>query len=158
MTNRICHEFFGLQAPDFLTVSATLYLPLGKAFETTEIELRSIQHQIRDVIYNPDRHLNGRPDVQSLIQEKEALLAEAHSMRLSGELKGHLNRGQHRRINEIRAALAQYVKPVQTEYEHKRVTVRAQLNANSLIRNREFAFVLYPEELVRDFLVPLSRV
>ena len=158
MTNRICREFFGIQAPDFLTVSATLYLPLGTAFETTEVELRSIHHQIRDVIYNPDRHLNGRPDVQSLTREKADILATAHSMRLSGELKGHLNRGQHRRISEIRAALSQYVKPIQTEYEHKRATVRAQLTANSLIRNREFAFVLYPEELVRDFLVPLSRV
>lgn len=157
MTNRICHELFGIEAPDYLTVSATLYLPLGAAFSTTDADLRAVDHRIRDLVYNPDRHLDHQPEIQSLVQEKKKILSDAQSLRRSGELKGHLTRNQHRRLNEIRATLVQHVRPIQADYESRRTTLRAQLTANSLIRNREFAFVLYPEDLVYDFLVPLSH-
>lgn len=157
MTNRICREFFGIEAPDYLTVSATLYLPLGQAFETTDSELRHINHQIRDVVYNPDRHLDHQPGVQTLTQEKAQIISDAQRMRRSGELRGHMSRRQHRRLSEIRTDLSRHVKPIQSEYEQQRTTVQSQLMANSLIRNREFAFVLYPQDSVRNFLVPLSQ-
>ena len=156
MTDRLCERLFGLEAPKFLTVSATLHLPLGQQFSTTESQLREINHQLRDLSYNPDRHLQDLPAASALIEEKKELLATAKTLRESNQLRGRLKPEQHRRLASIRTELHSFTESLRTEYESTRATVRAQLSANSLIGNREYAFVLYPEEQVRQFLAPLS--
>jgi hypothetical protein len=156
MTDRLCERLFGLKAPDFLTVSATLHLPLGGPFGTTESELRDINHKIRDLTYNPDRHLGDFSEATTLIKEKAELLTAANTLRESKQLRGRLNPAQHRRLAEIRAKLQSYTGTVRARYETARAKIQSQLAANSLIRNREYAFVLYPEDLVRQFLTPLA--
>lgn len=157
MTDRLCERLFGLDAPKFLTVSATLYLPLGGPFSTTDSELRDIDHRIRDLVYNPDRHLNDLPAAADLVAEKQELLASAKSMRAANQIRGRLRPDQHRRLEAIRAELQSHVVTVRAEYEATRAAIRSRLSTNSSIRNREFAFVLYPEEQVKEFLLPLAE-
>ena len=156
MTDRICERFLGLKAPAFLTVSATLYLPLGNPFDTTETQLREINHRLRDLTYNPDRHLNDLKDAASLIAEKNQLLAAARELREANQLRGRLTPDQHRRLTEIRAALQQQSQSIRNEYESLRSQIRSQLATNTHVRNREYAFAFYPEEPLRQFLTPLS--
>jgi hypothetical protein len=157
MTDQLCTQLFGLEAPQFLTVSATLYLPLGGPFAATEATLRDLNHKIRDLTYNPDRHLNQVPAAAALIAGKNELLAAARALRDSNQLRGQLKPDQHRQLTSIRAALQVHTGALRAEYEAARATIRAQLAANALVRNREYAFVLYPEEQVREFLTPLSQ-
>ena len=156
MTDRLCERLFGMVAPSFLTVSATLYLPLGGAFAATEAQLCEINHRLRDLTYNPDRHLKDLPGVAALVAEKNELLASARALRELNQLRGRLTHEQHRRVTEIRAALQLRTEAVRTEYESSRATLRSQLSSNALVRNREYAFGLYPEEQLRQFLTPLS--
>ncbi len=157
MTDQLCERLFGLKAPDFLTVSATLYLPLGGPFSATESRLRELNHQIRDLTYNPDRHLRTFVDAQALIDEKFDLLNTADKMRQSNQLQGKLTREQHRRLAQIRSELQALTGSIRADYESERTAIQAQLSANSLIRNREYSFVLHPEEQARQFLLPLSE-
>ena len=156
MTDRICERFFGIRAPSFLTVSATLYLPLGDPFSATESQLRDINHKIRDLTYNPDRHLKNVPETAALIAEKNNILASAKALRQSNELRGRLTSNQHRRLTEIRLTLQKQTDAVRRDYESTRSEVAAQLSANALVTNREYAFALYPEKQLRPFLTPLS--
>ena len=156
MTNRICEQLFGFRAPSFLTVSATLYLPLGGPFDATENQLRDINHRLRDLSYNPDRHLDRRPEAVSLVREKQEILAAAGDMRRSGQLTGHLTSSQHRRLAEIQSELKTYTKSIRKDYEELQAKLRSQLAANALVRNREYPFVLYPELQLQQFLAPLS--
>ena len=156
MTDWICERLFGLKAPSFLTVSGTLYLPLGDPFEVTERELREINHKLRDLTYNPDRHLEHVPETAALITEKTSLLASATALRQSNKIQGRLTRDQHRRLTEIRTALQKQADLVRSEYESTRTKVRARLSANALVHDREYAFALYPEHQLRQFLTPLS--
>ncbi len=156
MTDVICERLFGIKAPSFLTVSATLYLPLGDPFSATERELRDINHKLRDLTYNPDRHLESVPETATLIAEKNALLASAAELRQSHALRGRLTPDQHHRLTEIRVALQKQTDAVRTDYETTRADIRAQLSANALVTNREYAFALYPESQLRQFLLPLS--
>ncbi|MEI8020034.1 MAG: hypothetical protein WCH39_17655, partial [Schlesneria sp.] len=94
MTDRICERLFGMKAPSFLTVSATLYLPLGDSFDVTERELREINHKLRDLKYNPDRHLQQAPETSALIDEKNSLLTSAKASRQSNEIRGRLTPDQ----------------------------------------------------------------
>ncbi len=156
MTDWICERLFGLKSPSFLTVSGTLYLPLGDPFEVTERELREINHKLRDLTYNPDRHLEHVPETAALITEKTSLLASATALRQSNKIQGRLTRDQHHRLTEIRTALQKQADLVRSEYESTRTKVRARLSANALVRDREYAFALYPEHQLRQFLTPLS--
>ena len=156
MTDQICERLFGMKAPSFLTVSATLYLPLGDPFNVTERELREINHKLRDLTYNPDRHLTQVPETSTLIAEKNTLLASATALRQSNEIRGRLTPDQHRRLTEIRLALQKQANVVRSGYESTRAEIRAQLSANAYVRDREYAFALHPENQLRQFLTPLS--
>jgi hypothetical protein len=156
MTDRICERLFGLKAPSFLTVSATLYLPLGNPYDATETQLREINHRLRDLKYNPDRYLNDVVDAAAMISEKNGLLFEARKLRTSNRLRGRLTPEQHRRLTEIRLALQSQTESIRRDFESARSTVQSQLAANTLVRNREYSFVLYPEDRLRQFLTPLS--
>lgn len=159
MTDQICERLFGLKAPGFLTVSATLYLPLGGPFDVVENQLREINHTIRDLHYNPDRHLNGKAsNATSLVTQKHNVLQQASELRSSHQLKGKLTRDQHQQLVTINRVLHDQIETVRADYESRRSNIRARLAANSLIRNREYSFVLYPEEQVREFLTPLAQV
>ncbi len=157
MTDWICERFFGVKAPSFLTVSATLYLPLGDSFESSESTLREINHKLRDLTYNPDRHLRHLSETAALIAEKKTILASAMALRQSKEIRGRLTSDQHRRLTEIRQALQKQADVVRAEYQSTRAKVRAQLSANSVVRNREYSFGLYPELQLRQFLTPLAH-
>ena len=154
MTDRLCEGLFGIKSPQFMTVSATLHLPLGGAFDTTESQLREIQHRIRDVRYNPDRHLEHSVGLSSLIAEKNELIEAARQRRQDKDVRGKLSAAQHRRLSEIRKILLSSIGSVLARYEADRDRIQARLSANALIRNREFSFVLYPEALLREFLLP----
>ncbi|WP_010583873.1 hypothetical protein [Schlesneria paludicola] len=157
MTDRICERFFGLQAPRFMTVSATLYLPLGGPFDTNESQLRDVQHRIRDLHYNPDRHLESSPTTSALMAEKTQLLNSARTLRESHLLHGKLTREQHRRLQEIRTDLGRETARILADYQRKRDDLQTQITANTLIKNREFSFVLYPEGVLRQFLQPFAE-
>ena len=91
-----------------------------------------------------------------MIDEKNNLLASATALRQAHELRGRLTPDQHRRLTEIRVALQKQTDAVRTDYESTRADIRAKLSANALVTNREYAFALYPENQLRQFLLPLS--
>ena len=157
MTDRLCERLFGLTAPSFLTVSATLYLPLGGTFAATEADLIDVNHRLRDLNYNPDRHLQTSSQTDGLIAEKTAILKTARKLRDNHQLRGRLTSEQHRRLTEIRSALLLHAEQTRSAYDQARLTLRSQLAANALVRNREYAFVLSPEDQLRQFLTPLAN-
>ncbi|MEI8020143.1 MAG: hypothetical protein WCH39_18205, partial [Schlesneria sp.] len=61
------------------------------------------------------------------------------------------------RLTEIRVALQKKTDVVRSGYESTRAKIRAQLSANTLVRDREYAFALYPEHQLRQFLTPLTN-
>jgi|GEM_PF-150452 len=77
MTDRIVARFFGLAAPEFLTMSATLLLPVSSVDVHPVDECRLRRH-LRDLDYNSDRHLPSQLSAAQaeLVAEKRRLVAE----------------------------------------------------------------------------------
>src|SRR5205823_11622691 len=71
-------RFFGCPVPAFLTLSATLLLPLPR-FPVTAERCRNMDRTYRDLLYNPQRHL-GSGDIPSaaadLVQAKNTLIEQ----------------------------------------------------------------------------------
>ena len=156
MTDQLCERLFGLPAPRFLLVSATLYLPMGGPFPSTDADKNQVLHQIRDLIYNPERHLADVNGLEMLKSRKAEILNAADELQKSGQLHGHLTQQQHRQLLEIRGQLLAKTHEVRDRYENRRTTILTELNANKLLKNRDYSFLLYPEQLVHDFLMPLA--
>src|SRR5207249_2187885 len=57
LTDEIMRRFYGLEAPEYLVLSATLWLPLP-AFPVGLDLCKRLARELRDVHYNPQRHLD----------------------------------------------------------------------------------------------------
>ena len=146
MTDQICQRFFGIEAPPFATVTATAFLPLGNEFPHAQYDLRGIQQRLRDTRYNPDRLLDAADGshVGSLITDKNRILDQLKSRRPT--------KAEHRQLTDLNELISAELTNVVTELQSQRDQVYYQLKANSVLRDREFSWGLYPEETLIGFL------
>ena len=81
MTDRILTRFFGVPVPGFLTLTATLHAELAEPFPVAPEDAARIQRLLRDLHWNPDRHLSADQDPEAgrLIAEKESLVSAMKS-------------------------------------------------------------------------------
>jgi hypothetical protein len=153
MTDRIIERFFGIAAPEFLTVTATLRLPLS-AFAAAPEDERRLQRNLRDIEFNAERHTNldADPKLQELIREKRRLVAERASESENGESPGRIQRSarrqRHLRLKAIEARLAAAAAETRSKLERDFEQTRRELAANRLLTSREYSWCLFPESQV----------
>jgi hypothetical protein len=162
MTDRIVSRFFGLAAPEFLTLSATVQLPAA-ALPADVQDQRRLKRQLRDLQYNSDRHLPPvlTADQERLVHEKQRLVAEQNAVRrprcqsdsASGPCRG-TGQGyeRFRGLQEINRRLAQSTEAERLRIEDELTRTEQQLAANSILRDREYAFCLYPADKLKRFI------
>ncbi|MCA9072409.1 MAG: hypothetical protein KDA84_25970 [Planctomycetaceae bacterium] len=159
MTDRLIARFFGLPAPGFLTMSCTVHLPLGTPFSVSAEEEQDIRHQLRDLEFNPERHLSPGVDaeVNALMAEKQSLIAESRTATKDGSdlterrRQSRENHERHLRFKEIREQLADHADQPRQLLKQELETIHQHLHANELLQDREFSFAIYPEEKLRLF-------
>ncbi len=158
MTDRLIARLFGIVPPAYLTVTTTAHLPLA-SWETSADDVARLRHRLWDFDHNADRHMAvtdwpaaHRTEVESLLSEKRQLVAEqlgrdtlpagSSARRTKAENFQRCRRLRiiHRRLAEI-AASARSVLMTDLQAAESRVT------ANEVLRSREFAFCLFPENL-----------
>ena len=179
MTDRITCRFFGLTSPDFLTMSATLLLPLPD-LAAHPADAARLQRQLRELDYNSDRHLpvDLAPAQADVVAEKRRLVAEQDAVRHARESRVKaqapaqtttesgspiraamaVGRGngagysRFRRLQEVNRRLAELTYAERQRIEEELQTTRAHLAANSVWHDREYAFCLYPAEKLHRFM------
>jgi hypothetical protein len=160
MTDEIISRFFGIEAPVFLTLSATIHLPIARHNAEPRDAQRLVQ-QLRELDYHAERYLNGEPaePIKSLITQKQALIAaqqaartllrsdRVHSGRTSRE--GPL---RQRRLLDVNRQLAQHALNYRHQLEEELAQVTRHVGANAVLEFREFAGCLYPADKLRRFV------
>ena len=146
VTDAIICNYFGLEPPTFQVLSATLHLPLP-AFPTTAAEVCELARRERDLHWNPQRHLGdmvGRPEA-ALIRRHHELQTVEPQDRLGRRERYH----EFRQIGDrLRSLLAQE----ETEVHRDRTRLEQALAVNTILKRRDYAWVLYPEFELRPFL------
>lgn len=163
MTDRIISRFFGLTPPSFMTVSATVLLPL-QAHKVEPDDLIRLDVLERDLTCNPDRHLSSDDAAacQELIAEKQRLSVEAALEKNTESTRSERRTGRqtrysrYRRYRAINEQLAAYVSAQHTSLHAERELLSHQLEANKILTSREFSFALYPEEKLKPFMQAAS--
>jgi hypothetical protein len=147
LTDELIRRFHGCEPPAFVVLSATLWLPLPRTPARPD-DCSRLAHQLRDVHYNPQRHLGTileqDPSLQWLAAEKQAWI----------NTRPTDARGRRRRFQELRAL----TEPLRLPLEDRELLLRQELTrcthqaeVNAVLQRRDYAFCLYPEATLRPF-------
>jgi hypothetical protein len=150
VTDAIIRDYFGIEPPAYQVLSATLHLPLP-GFPSTEDDLNRAVRQVRDLHWNPQRHLSAE---QRAKPEVNAIL-DAHVRLVASEPAYAEHAARHewfRALKELNEKLRPLVADRVPVAEAELARVRSEVDANAILRRRDYAWVLYPEDALRDFL------
>jgi hypothetical protein len=182
MTDRIMSRFVGVTPPGFLTLTASLYLPLSESGAVTAEEESRHVRQLRDLRWNADRQLDrireraersalglssldasADAETRALIAQKAALVAALNSARSQSESDAAAKRTRSRthssenferfrQMQELNRRLSEKAGPLAQRVSDELAQVRRRLATHSLLHDREFAFGLYPEDKLRRLM------
>lgn len=145
LTDAILQRHFGIEPPSFQVLTGTLRLPLP-AYPATQIELRDARRLERDIRWNPQRHLGDRArELAGIVKQRQRLEAE----RPERAAKRREWFAQFRLLTErLQPAVVRELNLAKSEAQR----VTEEVAANDIICRRDFAFCLFPEAKLREFL------
>jgi hypothetical protein len=144
VTDRWIERCFGFQPPAMMVLSATLHLPIDRPWASTE-ELRAIERELRELRYHPERYLDGLGGTagESVSAKRQWVATPqiAENARLRCQA-----------IRRANAALQPKVADRRQQLERRQAETVRRLHAEGVLAWREYAFCLYPETTLREFL------
>ena len=143
LTDEIIRRFYGCEPPHYLVLSGTRLLPLPTA-PASEKECRDLARAVRDVHYNPQRHLPPDSSWRDLIAEKQAWIEREPRDKQE-------RRERFERLREVTERLREPLLRRESELRGRLGECERQLKTNAILRRRDYSFVLYPEETLREF-------
>ena len=135
--DELARGFFGIEPPRFLTLSLTQWLGLP-GDPASPSQLRDVERTIRDLEFNPDRHLaEPRP------AEARAAV-EAKWVAIEGEVVTRTQRkARLRTIRQANRDLAPMVAGERQSLVGQLSGIKAGIKRNAVARSREYAFPLH---------------
>ncbi len=146
LTDALLQRFFGLSAaPAYMVLSATLLLPLH-GYPASAEACRRLAQSARDTWYNPQRHFpdGHAPGAADLLRQKQAWIE--HVGRTHEE-----RRERFRAIRRLNEQLRAFLDGTEEKLRLSALECRARLQVNEVQGRRDYAFCLYPEEMLRPF-------
>ena len=143
LTDRLIERYFRMPAPGFLVLSATLLLPLPRYPDAAQ-RTRELGRRLRDLIYKPERFVE--PALVPLIREKQEWIRRdgtTHAERVE----------RFERIRELNARLLPFVQAQMQQVQAELAEGRRQAEWDAIAARRDYAFCLYPEEMLRTFFL-----
>ncbi|MFO1021960.1 MAG: hypothetical protein U0903_14900 [Planctomycetales bacterium] len=156
MTDRLIARFFHISAPGYVTLSASLFLPLNP-FPVTPRDAEHFAREEHLLHWSPEQcEIASSAGLEpELLQKLQSLKSELDSLQRDPHSARHKLRRRelHRELHELRALITPRVKAEFDRSERPRwEEVTRQLQANEVLANREWSFALFPEQLLHDFL------
>ena len=152
LTDEIIRRFFEVEPPNYLTISATIYLPVDK-HQVSPHDITQIDQQIRELTYHPEAHLDGlannHPEVQLWTKAK----ADAIGLASSREER----KSRHDQIVEANMALQPFVDVKRGQLLAQREQLRRLLGQEAILSSREYPFCIYPEKILWEALDELTK-
>ncbi len=148
ITDEIIRQFYGIEPPRFVVLSATLHLPFPVHPIRAE-DHRQCRRQKRDLWWNPQRHMptsvGNSENAIALVRAKQEWINRDPGA-------GPNRRERFLQLRSLTADLRPFVSPTLEELRERVDVERGQLQANAVFQRRDYSFCLYPEALLREFL------
>ncbi len=151
VTDAICERFFGFAPAAYLTLSATLRLPIAHPASSLS-EKQRLQQKLRQFAYHPENELAKL----TLDNKKQATVDKilAQKRFWVQTLKTPSNASErHQGIVSANLAMQPWLAARRSELEKDLVTASQRLRANLVLESREYPFCLFPHEHLRKFFL-----
>jgi hypothetical protein len=149
LTDALIQRFFGLEPPSYMTVTATLRLPVALPPESPR--LRDIDAQLRDLTYHPESFLEG---TAATAEVANALAAKRHWIEIEQTVENAKTRC--RAIRAANESLQPLLAHTRQALLAEREVAFERARRRAILASREYAFVLFPAEQLRSlFTAPL---
>jgi hypothetical protein len=143
LTDRIIERYFGIPAPGYLIVSATLLLPLPR-FADSGQTLRDLARLQRDLTYKPECFVPTSEAAAPWLRAKKEWIERDGAT--------HVERVERfERIRAINAHLSAQLAPRIRQAHADRAEAARQLGLDLIASRRDYAFCLFPEEMLLTF-------
>jgi hypothetical protein len=148
--DEIAREFFGITPPAYLTFSMTLWLNQESDPARPE-QLADLERALRDLRFNPDRHLADFrvAEARSWLEAKRQAIASPVETR-------HQRLDRFHAIRRANEALQPLVAEERARLEAERERLLAGLRRNAVAQHREYAFVLHSRRRLLETMVGLG--
>lgn len=151
LTDELIRHFFGVEPSPFMVLSATLLLPIVHR-RVTAGEAGQVDRLLRELEFHPEKYLDSgalpddaATDVRRHVGEKQRWIATPATRETARE--------RCRSIRQANEALQPYLADRRRELLARRDDYARRLPAEAVLSWREYAFPLYPERLLREFLL-----
>lgn len=151
LTDWIIERFFGVTPPRYMMLSGTLLLPIRHQ-RVTDDDLRAVTQRLRDLTYHPESFLTTKTEQDD---EARELISRKRQWITTPQTRANA-RERCRAIRQVNEALQSRVAGERLILEEQQSRLVEALRGESVLSSREYAFCLYPEGALRDFLVPLA--
>jgi hypothetical protein len=145
VTDEIIRSFFCIEPPRYQVLSATLHLPLPVLPSTAE-DVHRAERRVRDLKWNPHRFVTPGA-AHDLVERQFALAASEPPFR-----DYDARRAWYRELRKVKEEMRLLVAERMPEAERELARARAEVEANSVLKRRDYSWLLYPEETLRPFL------
>ena len=160
VTDGLIARFFGVEPPAYGTVSATVHLPFAEPFGADPAAVGRLGRELRDLRFNPDRHLSDPPPpaAEPLVDRKQALIAEQKDASVHGlsrsdrRARAPANAARRDALAAVNADLAAFTADRADAVRSELAEVERQIAADALLTGREFSFAVFPEDVLRPFM------
>lgn len=146
LTDDLMQRFFGIEPPAILVATGTLYLPLPQ-FGGTTAELQAARRELRDLDWNPQRHL----DSGNWAAQHAALTRQHPKTKHDKRMHFAAFRAMNERMRPLVA-----IDRVKAFERARRFDL--EVAANEVLGSREYAFVLHSETRLKEFLKQFQQV
>jgi hypothetical protein len=157
LTDRIIERFFGVSPPGYLVASGTLRLPLARSVNRLD-KVQQIRQRIRELQFHPERFLEEDGDASTAENEATAALIGEKRHWLALPQTPANARQRCRAIRQANEAMQSAVTPLRESWTAEAAKQANRQRAESLLVSREYAFTLFPEMDLTNFLLPILEI
>ncbi len=145
VTDLLIERFFGLKPPGYMTLTATLRLPIARE-DGPGGDIRRVDSELRELTYHPERFLDGErnAEVESLVRQKRQWIDTPRTYENA--------RLRHQAIHSANEGLQGAVAERRAQLLDERSRIAGNQRTQSILASREYAFCLYPAEELRQFM------
>ncbi len=154
VTDSFVSEFYGVRAPRFGCVSATLYPAGGEGLDAARLaeQLRQLERMRRDVVYNPQRYLGtgNSGGAAELTARREAAVRKNEQLKAGGSAEER--RAVFEEIREVNRQLKEIVANAGREIDEKIERLKCRTKLEEIWRDREYYFGLFGNDVLRTLV------
>lgn len=160
ITDQIIRDYYGVEPPAMICVSATLRMPLPYE-PVSDAQLAAARRWIRDVQHQPDRWAADLPEAAGLLADRTAAIRRSDDLAQHEPARGAERRDAFERIHACNAALLALRPAILDEARDAVTALERRRKEGRVALDREYLFALAPRARLHalcDALPPTSAL